>query len=219
MNISRLSTLSLTIAIAVMTLGYANPAFADKPKNDMHDHGDDDGGDVAEYVVTISGDMTGASDFKWREDFGGKKTIGLNDAAGGRIPGEFTDLSFFGALPAAPPTPPFTAGDGANCFSSASFTIHQGSVSKGRGGRAQAGFFFHGLTNDGSVMVLYGLQLIGEFALGAEVEWPPSDGGDTVLNIATWELSATNEGKDIKSISCIGEGATNNVTITVTGPL
>ena len=31
MNILRLSTLSLTLAIAVITLGYVNPSFAGKP--------------------------------------------------------------------------------------------------------------------------------------------------------------------------------------------
>ena len=39
MNISRLSTLSLSLAIAVMTLGYATSAFADKPTGGGHNHG------------------------------------------------------------------------------------------------------------------------------------------------------------------------------------
>ena len=41
MNISRLSTLSLGLAIAVFALGYVNPSFADKPIGGEHDHGDD----------------------------------------------------------------------------------------------------------------------------------------------------------------------------------
>jgi len=50
MNILRLSTLSLTLAIAVMTLGYANPSFADKPGTGgcvvtAHEHCHDDGGE------------------------------------------------------------------------------------------------------------------------------------------------------------------------------
>jgi len=40
MNISRLSTLSLTLAVAVFALGY-NPSFAGKPGAGGHDHGGD----------------------------------------------------------------------------------------------------------------------------------------------------------------------------------
>ena len=45
MNTVRLSTLSLTIAIAVMTLGYANPSFANPPDDGGgHEHGGGGGG-------------------------------------------------------------------------------------------------------------------------------------------------------------------------------
>ena len=47
MNILRLSTLSVTLAIAVFALGYANPSFADKPP---HDHG---GGDDPATVFSV----------------------------------------------------------------------------------------------------------------------------------------------------------------------
>ena len=57
MNILRLSTLSVTLAIAVFALGYANPSFADKPP---HDHG---GGDDPATVFSVEmhpGDVGGA---------------------------------------------------------------------------------------------------------------------------------------------------------------
>ncbi len=60
MNILRLSTLSLTLAIAVFALSY-NPSFADKPDNDKHDHG---GGDDPATVFSVEmqpGDV-GAAD-------------------------------------------------------------------------------------------------------------------------------------------------------------
>jgi len=42
MNRSALVTFSLATAVAVMTLGYANPSFANKPDDDgMHNHGGD----------------------------------------------------------------------------------------------------------------------------------------------------------------------------------
>ncbi len=51
MNILRLSTLSLTVAIAVFALGY-NPSFAGKPDSEgKHDHGD--GKDKTETVFLV----------------------------------------------------------------------------------------------------------------------------------------------------------------------
>ena len=69
MNISRLSTLSLTLAIAVITLGY-NPSFADKPDSgdclQVHcDHGEELG-DLT-YTVDLNGPMAmvrGAFEFE-----------------------------------------------------------------------------------------------------------------------------------------------------------
>ena len=62
MNTLRLSTLSLSLAIAVMTLGYANPSFADKPDiNDCeepaagHCHDDDGNGETsAVYTAKLT---------------------------------------------------------------------------------------------------------------------------------------------------------------------
>ena len=60
MNILRLSTLSLTLAITVITLGYANPSFADNPKtgecNPGHcDHGGEDPPSGLTYTVDLRG--------------------------------------------------------------------------------------------------------------------------------------------------------------------
>ena len=41
MNISRVVTLSLALAVAVFALGY-NPSFAGKPVNGEHNHGGED---------------------------------------------------------------------------------------------------------------------------------------------------------------------------------
>ncbi len=66
MNISRLATLSLTMAIAVFALGY-NPSFADKPicgdNNDQHcDHGDDPGFPTGITVQLIGGAFVSVDD-------------------------------------------------------------------------------------------------------------------------------------------------------------
>lgn len=223
--LSKFRVMAVTIAIAVMTLGLvAVPALADPGDDDgCHEHKEDCGGggdggrDETLYDVVISVDISGESTDPWLT-FGKGTSIGLNDASEGRVPGEFTNLSFFAALPGN--SPPFSADDGAICFPSAPFAIHQGRVQEGRGGRAQAGFWFHGWTHDTVdgvlVKVLYNLLLTGDFP--ADPLPPTAINQPIEMNMTAWELGATNEGKAIKDISCIGEGATN-VTIMVTGPV
>ncbi len=60
MNILRLSTLSLTVAIAVFALGYVSPSFADQPDPTTREHGQHDGEDgtekfSVEYITTVRG--------------------------------------------------------------------------------------------------------------------------------------------------------------------
>ncbi len=52
MNILRLSTLSLTVAIAVFALGY-NPSFADNPAKGNHPHGGDKNKTETEFMVEM----------------------------------------------------------------------------------------------------------------------------------------------------------------------
>ena len=210
MNISRLSTLLPSLAIAVITLGLAAvPALADPGDDDgCHEHKEDcgggggGGGDVAEYSVTISGAMTGASDHNWRGNFGGKKNIGLNDASPSRMVGEFTNLEFFTNT-----NGPF-GGLGAMCFPKASFplTIHQAIIKRGKGGRAQAGFWFDGKTDDGTTAVLYALALFGQFnADDTDIPWLPPDETTHKILMMDWKMIVENERKEIRSMSCIGE--------------
>ena len=57
MSILRLSTFSLTLAIAVMTLGY-NPSFANKPDPVTgHDHGGEDETETVFMVKMVQGDL------------------------------------------------------------------------------------------------------------------------------------------------------------------
>ena len=116
MNISRLSTLLLSLVIAVVMLGYANSSSAAKKGIDCTDptshpsckdkgDGDDSGRDETFYDVVISPNtfdkIVGESDddHPWLT-FGNGTSIGLGDASlspPGERPGigEFTDLSFF----------------------------------------------------------------------------------------------------------------------------
>ncbi len=72
MNILRLSTLSLILVVAVFAVGYTNPAFADKPGDGGHNHGDDPGGFT--YTIDLIGppSLRGAFEF---DGTGGSATL------------------------------------------------------------------------------------------------------------------------------------------------
>ena len=214
MNRSALSTFSLATAVAVMIFGYATPAYAEKPDCDQdpsHPSCKTDGGaDGAAFNVDIGvlGELQGGSgDNPWLQGFGGKKSIGLNDASPtGLDVGTLTGVGMFTGLDARcfpgdfmPPDPVHGSPD----------ELHQAIVKSGKKGRAEASFWFHGATKNGMVRVLYVLTLFGVF--DGDVEFP----GEATLLMSTWELKVENEGKEIKSISCQGAGD-DSVTIDVT---
>ncbi len=204
MKILRLSTLSLTLAIAVLTLGYVNVASAAKPICPGDHPSCKEAGDSG-YKVTIEGHVDGVSDDNWLGGFGGKKSIGLNDASEEHKVGAFTNLDFFTE------NSPF--GDfGTTCFPGP-FTIHQAIISRGKGGRAQAAFWFDGKTDDNSTDVLYALALFGQF--DPEIAWPPDEGKPHLIMMEDWKIIVENEGKEIKSISCIGEGDPGDITVSI----
>ncbi len=90
MKILRLSTLSLTLAVAVFSLGYSNPAFADKPicgdNNDQHcDHSEDpspiEACDVHPCIASV-GKKHGIPASDYAENNGGTYTeLSSNDFA------------------------------------------------------------------------------------------------------------------------------------------
>ncbi|MCH9025693.1 MAG: hypothetical protein IIA05_01080 [Proteobacteria bacterium] len=199
--------------------------------------------DVVIGPMSASGDfIAGESDddHPWLT-FGNGTSIGLGDATlsppGPARPGigEFTDLSFFHTLPGdSPPFPPFSTTQGKKCFPKdgdeekdedeknhrdvGTFSIHQGRVQEGRGGRAQASFWFHGFTHtevdEEIVTVLYALLLTGD-----TISLPPTGGESVVIAMTAWQLTATNKGQAVKSASCIGDGEVYvNVTVTEHDP-
>lgn len=178
------------------------------------------------YKVDIFGAVKGMSKEDWI--IGSRNTITRNEGGGvdfGLV-GELKDLSFFVKFFDAIQT-----GYGTNCFTGTvtrddagedgdgrTFTIgnlNQGIVGKGRGGRAESSFWFFGKTRDNSLPVLYRLDGFGQFvdvdgALVAADDdvWPPAGINDTTyLSIPDWKISTQNVGKNVKNISCIGEGS------------
>lgn len=222
MNRLTLSTLSLTTAIVVMTLGYATPAFAAKPDCDSDSDSSHPScktdGDAA-FTVDIGqlelGELLqgGSGDDLWVQGFGGKNAIGLNDASGLDV-GTLTGVGSLGldilsplCFPAdfMPPPDP-----GEESVHTSFSDLHQALIKPGKQGRAEASFWFHGFTNDGyMVRVLYVLKLFGKFE--SNKEWP----GAQTLEMTSWELKVENEGKTIKDKSCSGKGD-GKVDITIT---
>ena len=220
MNRLRLSTLSLTMAIVVMTLGYATPSFAAKPgacdQDPPHPScktGDDTDGAAFNVDIGASGDALqgGSGGNPWLQGVGGKNSIGLNDASPAGL--DVGTLTGVAAL----------TDEDTTCFPTdflsphtASFQLHQAFIKSGKKGRAEASFWFHGKTFLDDVRVLYLLKLFGEFESGKE--WP----GAQTLTMTDWELKVENEGKAIKMISCQGEGkvggivSPSSITIIVT---
>jgi len=181
------------------------------------------------YNVAMVGVINGHNTLLW-STFAKAQQIGLGDGSlGHNGVGAFENLNFFTSMDG-----PFQEKDGVTfnrgerCFGKEPAVIHQGAVSLGKFGEgAEAGFFFEGFTHtkvendDGDlelVPINYLLKLTGVFSSGT---WPPTDGHPAVLVMMAWELSATNEGKRIKEISCIGKEApaVTITTITVTGPV
>ena len=205
MKILRLSTLSLSLAIAVFSLGYVNPSFADNPRGGGHNHGGDDGGNGkdASYSVVISGAVLGVDGTDaWHGNFGGKSRIGLNIGGGevgdGNNVGELTDLSFFKK---SYPLGPWPGSRGEDCFSERAY-LAQVILKVDKRGRAESRFWFTGLTK-GSITVEYYL-LIGVGEIGMDDVWPPSN--ITEMTLYTWEMKVDGESGPVRNASCVGDG-------------
>ena len=164
-----------------------------------HNKGGDDGGEAAEYSVTITGAVSGGSDAPWTETSGGKNIQGDYRS------GDFghLDLSFFTM---SYPYGPFTGSRGENCFGSAPVSLYpQAAIARGRGGRAEGRFWFWGSTdNEDSIPVLYQFIVLGLFDKSTSTGWPPSD--TTSMTMTDWVMNASNDGGELKNISCNGEG-------------
>ncbi len=112
--------------------------------------------------------------------------------------------NFFMSLPNGEP---FTMAQAMNCFGMlGNFDIRGGGLGTGKKDVAKAQFWFDAKTFEQNLTLTYQLQYLGTFG-GAD--WLPAATGDiSFLNMNEWRLTATNEGEDIKAISCIGEGPT-----------
>ncbi len=216
MKILRLFSLSLVTMVMIPMGVNAHCTDDDPPHPAGHRHcdpeppgggggGKGEDGDV--FTMLISGDIGGESKdgFPWSRS-GGKDSIGGppgDHDSGVSNSGTLTDVAtFFAALIGGP----FTVDQANECFGDNNPDIRGGGLGTGKKDVAQAQFWFDAETfvENSDRVVTYQLRYLGTFK-GAE--WLPAPAGQiSELIMKEWRLTATNEGQDIKAISCIGEG-------------
>ena len=163
------------------------------------------------YGLSISGEMVGEGK-DW--ELLGSRTIDYKEFFADPAFGVL-DLSYFQSS-----SGPFLL-DGPVCFrrpdpsSPTSPTnptkLFAANLGKSKGNLAAATFWFWGDTDDGGTEVLYRAGLKGTFSESGD--WPPADGIVKTLTLTKWRMAVENEGKDIKSISCLDEGTFNNIVV------
>ncbi len=198
---------TLTLAMAVMLIGYVNPSVAAKdkgcPDSDHPSCGDGGGetGDVVTYDVVLLGPVDGSN-------------VGLQyadwiDQQGGSIGNPFSPGVDAGTLNLAAFSIIFNMavqggvadGDGGYCFS-ATDAIRDGGVWRMRRDQIEVGLWIDGRTSDGIHEVVYTFWLTGS----RPYNWLP-DAGNTAESVLTnWEIEPANGQADLVPLSCTGEG-------------
>ncbi len=198
MNILRVSTLSLTLAVAAFALGFANPAFAEKVKNcdppDPHpsckDDGGGDGGKAKFSVFIIPGVVMSSGNSLDSHPWwtGSKHGIGEADPHEDKVALENFDASYFAD----------TIPDGVNCFG-ASTSVREASIRERRGAM-ESMFWFHGRTNDDSEDVTYILHMGGVLDAG---DFPPAPlGVISMMDMDHWRINVANGQSDVEPFAC-----------------
>jgi len=151
----------------------------------------DTGGEVGQYIVTISGGpgVEATTIDPWLGHKGEKMIAINNGRQHGDLP-QFTDLSFFRDYA--------DINEGHLCF-----TIEDeflGQLEVGKGGVAVGQFWFDGFQKDGSTAARYYLTMFGTVS-----EKPPIGEGETFfMDMEDWELNVQG-GNNIQNDSCMGE--------------
>ncbi len=158
------------------------------------------------YDVTISGDLSGGG-MNWQQESGNSRVNfkdWFQDITGS------LDLSYFRLR--YENGGPFDGSRGENCFGGGDVPLFQAILDKSRGGSAEANFWFVGNTATiPSTQVMYRLRLFGVFD-GLD-DWPPSVSKTMIMT--DWRMVVENEGKKIKTISCVGDGTFDPGEVTI----
>ena len=230
MNTLRLSTLLLSLAIAVVTLGYATSAFAGKKCDEDPDHPSckDDSASSITYTVELMGrafhfgppvnvtpnEKENALFPDTDVTFSRPGPLAVDDAARAAWDAVFASCeNFFGPTPIRPvgPTPIVVSG----------FTVPAGDWRINRGGGVRLvmpdiPFDFSGIYNPDDPDFKVTLQLIGdEFFDDPDASWLPDP--DNVINVIEYDMiSSWITGGTVKGVrprkSCVSKGGTEVIT-------
>jgi hypothetical protein len=184
--------------LLVAFLGFALPSdsFACHKNNKPHGPNGEpcDGGapgnggtEVQLYDVNFSGVVSGSGS-DWESTNNGKVSW---QSSWGTGVGGVLDLSYFEGE--------FT--NGTNCFGDSGL-VFSASLAQQRDRSASGVIWFEGYTDDRSTLVLYRLRIDG--LLEAPDNWIPS--AKNTMTMTTWSMHLENQGRQVKNISCLGEG-------------
>ncbi len=160
------------------------------------------------FDVTIWGDLSGGG-VNWQQESGSSWVNfkpWFQDITGS------LDLSYF-RLPYKDGGP-FYDSRGEICFGVGDVDLFQAILSGKRRGSAEGNFWFVGNTEDGLTEVMYRLRLFGWLVDGPD-DWPPPPSGSKTMTMIDWKMVVENEGKDIKNISCLGDGTFDPGEVTI----
>ncbi len=210
--------LTLTLAIAVITLGYVSPSFAD-PGGGKHNHGDGgSGGDkaVATFHVLLMGPVSGESDPDWLR--GSSRLVGESDPFNDA--GSLNLVVFVGTH--------FNTVEGTNCFSKhtqphkhdATDSILNGHVRQRKHGSAEVTLLIDGRTEDDKDDVVYRLSMTSADDTLTSANWLPIKGsGGITIRLTGWEVVVAGNDPQLEPFSCTDAGSFDTpqyVTVTRT---
>ncbi len=211
MNILRLSTFSLTLAIAVFALGYANPSFAapkkcDVPNPETIPGCGGGGGDktVATFDVLLTGPVSGNNTSDWlrfssrgvggSDPHSGAFTLNLNAFLVGFLVHDDEDI----------------------CFAAID-TIRGGHVRERKQGSAEVVLLIDGKTfDDPDDDVVY--RLLMTAGPGAIPDnWLPIKNSAATITLTDWKLGvAGSQSPELEPRSCAGAGSFDPSSLSVT---
>jgi len=212
---------TLTLAIAVMLLGYVNPSVAAKDKGCPESghpscgNGGGETGDVVTYDVELTGAVVGTN---IGEDVG-KEFADWIDQQAGSIGNSFSPGVDAGTLNLAAFSGIFdtavlegdAVGSGDGCFSAPNITVRDGGVTKSKRNQIEVGLWIDGrtfddaddgTTSDDEDAVVYTFWIRGP----RPDIWLPEDGMQVHSELESWKIEPANHQPELVPRSCTGEG-------------
>ncbi len=207
---------TLTLAIAVMLIGYVNPSVAAKDKEcPAHPSCGDGGGEtghVVTYDVVLLGPVDGSNVGPQFADWIDQQTGSIGNPFSPGVDAGTLNLAAFSGIFDTAIADGDAVGSGDGCFSAPNITVRDGAVWKRRRDEIEVGLWIDGRTAEDSADVVYTLWLGG---LRPDPWLPGPDDGTVYTDLTSWEIEPANHQADLVPLSCTGEGNFNGYVQTV----